>query len=990
MLFRFFIIIILTLLFVAGCLGFDLFVLPHSHDDLGWIRTIDEYYNHSVSKIYTTAIPAILDVNVDKSNNISRKFQSVEQGYFYMWYVLDDRISEAQRAQAREAIGSGSGSGSGSLSFTTGGWAMPDQCDIYFSDAVNGVTLGHEFILDAFGEAALPRFSFEVDPFGATRFIAMMYALMGFDAHIISRIDFREKQRRQLAKELEFVWHTAQAVDPARASIFTHIMDQYSYENPGLLVLNFDGQWGITAPPDLPPSPPVTGLTVGPLAEFVSLNANERASWFATPNLLWPYGAPDFQWPNATVMFDNFDKVMAKIQQARPAGVTSAGYAHLRDYFAAVRGFALANNVSFGSLGEASDFTPYNDLRDKTEEGYWTGYYTSRPLLKGLARSAGAALRTAEALFVALCGAGASLDRGCSERFFPSLFMLRRACGEATHHDAVAGTSTAAVTQMYVDHLNAGVAGVAPLVEAAASELVTGAKSPASLNATTAGMPAGANVTFAAFNSLGWAVRRAIRVPVGDAWSSGAFVVTSAATGLPVPCQAMPSSNGSLFIIATLPPLGHASFSVARLAAGGGKGTCSVGERAPAGTATVTSSRFVLTFDPSTGKLASVADRLNGTVTRLGMDFFTYEGCTKACPGGQASGAYVFAPVGPASRASATATLSIVAGPIVSEAALSYAGTTFSTEVRVFTDPEEADERVEGYVETESSLGPLPAANVDVVLRFDTSLATGSKFFTDSNGLMTMPRAQRTVPGPTKTVPSLNISGNYYPFVAQAFIRDAEVQITALGDRSHGFTSLEEGQFEVMMHRRSLQGDNRGPVLDDLDRVEAVSLWLVVGDPKASNALRHRLHFHQNFPPTLFFETAGSPWPQGSAPASSLLTGELPASLHLASLQARVPTPLAASTAPFPGPQTTGLLVRVVHLFEVGEDPVLSQPVKLDLSQLLGKGPGQERTLSGVWPATRYAQRWNYFLNNGQKTTKARSKAATFVMVPMDFRTFLF
>lgn len=72
---------------------------------------------------------------------------------------------------------------------------MPDQCDIYFSDAVNGVTLGHEFILDAFGEAALPRFLFEVDPFGATRFIAVMYALMGFNAHIISRIDFREKQR---------------------------------------------------------------------------------------------------------------------------------------------------------------------------------------------------------------------------------------------------------------------------------------------------------------------------------------------------------------------------------------------------------------------------------------------------------------------------------------------------------------------------------------------------------------------------------------------------------------------------------------------------------------------------------------------------------------------------------------------------------------------------------------------------------------------------
>jgi hypothetical protein len=54
-------------------------LVPHSHDDLGWIKTFDEYYDDEVRHIYTSVMKSLIA-------NSDRKFTIVEIGFFSKWY----------------------------------------------------------------------------------------------------------------------------------------------------------------------------------------------------------------------------------------------------------------------------------------------------------------------------------------------------------------------------------------------------------------------------------------------------------------------------------------------------------------------------------------------------------------------------------------------------------------------------------------------------------------------------------------------------------------------------------------------------------------------------------------------------------------------------------------------------------------------------------------------------------------------------------------
>ena len=51
---------------------------------------------------------------------------------------------------------------------------------------------GNSFIYETFG--VRPHFSWQIDPFGASAATPTLFALTGFDAHLIDRIDYDKKQ----------------------------------------------------------------------------------------------------------------------------------------------------------------------------------------------------------------------------------------------------------------------------------------------------------------------------------------------------------------------------------------------------------------------------------------------------------------------------------------------------------------------------------------------------------------------------------------------------------------------------------------------------------------------------------------------------------------------------------------------------------------------------------------------------------------------------
>ena len=62
-------------------------VCPHSHDDVGWLKTVDQYFYGDRNDIQRT------NVNIELTSVISallanpeRKFMEVEMKFFTMWW----------------------------------------------------------------------------------------------------------------------------------------------------------------------------------------------------------------------------------------------------------------------------------------------------------------------------------------------------------------------------------------------------------------------------------------------------------------------------------------------------------------------------------------------------------------------------------------------------------------------------------------------------------------------------------------------------------------------------------------------------------------------------------------------------------------------------------------------------------------------------------------------------------------------------------------
>ncbi|RXG51005.1 Lysosomal alpha-mannosidase [Armadillidium vulgare] len=91
---------------------------------------------------------------------------------------------------------------------------------------------------------------------------------------------------------------------------------------------------------------------------------------------------------------------------------------------------------------KTDDFFPYAT----DEHSYWTGYFTSRPTLKGFERQGNNILQVAKQL--------ASLTGSSADE---SIKTLAEALGVIQHHDAVAGTSKQHVADDYSLILSKGV-----------------------------------------------------------------------------------------------------------------------------------------------------------------------------------------------------------------------------------------------------------------------------------------------------------------------------------------------------------------------------------------------------------------------------------------------------------------------------------------------------------------------------------------------------
>ncbi|KAM9241662.1 LOW QUALITY PROTEIN: lysosomal alpha-mannosidase-like [Dugong dugon] len=135
------------------------------------------------------------------------------------------------------------------------------------------------------------------------------------------------------------------------------------------------------------------------------------------------------------------------------------------------------------------------------------------------------------------------------------------------------------------------------------------------------------------------------------------------------------------------------------------------------------------------------------------------------------------------------------------------------------------------HLELEWTVGPIPVGDgwgKEAISRFDTTLETDGRFYTDSNGREILERRRDYQPtwNLSQTEP---VAGNYYPVNSRIYITDGNMQLTVLTDRSQGGSSLSDGSLELMVHRRLPRDDARtvGELLQEAGRNgQGSGLWV--------------------------------------------------------------------------------------------------------------------------------------------------------------------
>ncbi|KAK6928597.1 Glycoside hydrolase family 38, N-terminal domain [Dillenia turbinata] len=388
-------------------------LVPHTHDDVGWLKTVDQYYVGSNNSIQGACVQNVLDSLIPAL--LADKNRKFIYAFFQRWWRDQ---SEAVQTTVKKLVNSGQ------LELINGGMCMHDEAAPHYIDMIDQTTLGHRFIKQEFG--VNPRIGWQIDPFGHSAVQAyLLGAEVGFDSLFFGRIDYQDRAKRKTEKSLEVVWRGSKSLGSS-AQIFAGAFPQNYEPPPGFYFEVNDASPVVQDDIDL-----FDYNVKERVNDFVAA-AVAQANITRTNHIMWTMGT-DFKYQYAHTWFRNMDKL---IHYVNMDGRVNALYSTPSIYTDA----KFATNMSWPLKTE--DYFPYADRANS----YWTGYFTSRPSLKRYVRAMSGYYLAARQL---------EFFRGKSISG-PNTDSLADALAIAQHHDAVSGTEKQHVANDYAKRLSIG------------------------------------------------------------------------------------------------------------------------------------------------------------------------------------------------------------------------------------------------------------------------------------------------------------------------------------------------------------------------------------------------------------------------------------------------------------------------------------------------------------------------------------------------------
>ncbi|XP_057278654.1 alpha-mannosidase 2x isoform X4 [Pezoporus wallicus] len=747
----------------------QVFVVPHSHNDPGWIKTFDKYYYDQTQHILNSMV-------LKMQEDPRRRFIWSEISFFSKWW---DNISAQKRAVVRRLVGNGQ------LEMVTGGWVMPDEANSHYFAMIDQLIEGHQWLeknidtdssTDIFCHM-MPFYSYDVPH------------TCGPDPKICCQFDFK----RLPGGRINCPWKVPpRAITEANVAERAQLLlDQYRkksklYRSKVLLVpLGDDFRY------DKPQEWDAQFLNYQRIFDFLNSQPNLHVqAQFGT-------------------LSDYFDALYKKVGIV--PGMKPPGFPVLSGDF-----FSYADREDHYWTGYYTSRPFYKSL-DRVLEAHLRGAEILFSLALAHARRAGAdgtyplsdyALlsnaRRNLALFQhhdAITGTAkeaVAVDYGV--RLLHSLTNLKHIIINAAHYLVLGDKDT-------YHHDPA-----APFLSMDDTR-----PSQDSLPERTVVKVDVSPRFLVVFNPLEQERLSVVRVLVNSP-----HVRVLSEEGQPLPAQ-LSAHWGSdtdtvpdiyqVSVLARLPALGlrvlqlHKSFeghaalqSSVRLYLPGLNLPMRRQEPVPvhvlpAGAEDVCleNQHLRACFSGRSGLLQSIRRAGEEREQRVSSEFLVYG--TRASK--DKSGAYLFLPDGEAKPYAPNdlPVVRVTEGPLFSEVASYYQHV--QTVVRLYNVP-----GVEGLSLDVSCLVDIrDQINMELALRFSTDIDSEDTFFTDLNGFQIQPRRyQRKLP----------LQANFYPMPTMAYIQDRQSRLTLHTAQALGVSSLGSGQLEVILDRRLIQDDNRG------------------------------------------------------------------------------------------------------------------------------------------------------------------------------------
>ncbi|CAL1684554.1 unnamed protein product [Lasius platythorax] len=880
----------------------NIHMVSHTHDDVGWLKTVDQYYFGSRSTIQKAGVQYILD-SVIKAllADPNRRFIYVETSFFWKWWL---RQNEKVQADVKMLINEGR------LEFIGGAWSMNDEACTHYHSLVDQFTWGFRRLNDTFGSCARPHIGWQIDPFGHSREQASLFAQMGFDGMLFGRIDYQDKIKRLSEQSMEFIWESSPSLGK-RANLFTTAMYNTYSPPPGFC---FDVLCADDPMIDDPDSP---DYNIDKKIDDFLRYAVVQANYYRTNHIILTMGG-DFTYQHAEMYFTNLDKLIRYTNQRNGSSVNVI-YSTPSCYLKAL------NDKKLQWPTKNDDFFPYAS----DPHSYWTGYFSSRPTSKYFERMGNNLLQTSKQLVTLM-----NLKNHTEH-----LDHFREAMGVMQHHDAVTGTEKQLVANDYARLLYKSMSHAGEMISEAVGKWSGLANEPSvkvftclELNISSCAFSEQNDMFIVVvYNPLSRPVSTYVRLPVKE---NSYSVLSLNDDGLfqdmqmvPIPerVQKIPGRlsnavNEVVFRVENIPALGLKFYAVAKQSR-----EEIIEQSEPA--EFISSELYNISINDD-GNLIVRWNKQNNM--NLVQSFHFYEGAegNNEISANRSSGAYIFRPKETSARNfEYTGSYKIYKGPIVEELHHTI-NEWVSQVVRIYPEEE--------HIEFDWLVGPIPAKDKvgkEIVTRYSSNLKTDNVFYTDSNGREMLKRVRNYRPTWDLELKE-PISGNYYPVTSKISIKDEEKQLklSVLNDRAQGGSSLQDGAVELMIHRRLLKDDAFGvnEALNETAFGEGLvargTHYLFGG--KVKNVDKFVLKEKE-----LALKLALHPWILGvSLDWNSIdnmrdkfqtffsgLMKALPPNVHILTLE--------------PWKDDT-ILLRLEHIFEVGETQYMSQPVEVNIQDL--------------------------------------------------------